>query len=563
MELKSYTGQELRDLIATSHIGNYRHRFCYEKLRNFVKDQNDIKVMSLYGLRHTGKTVMMLQMIKELDDYDNICLIRCIYGNDIYEVDAIFKQNKQCRYFFLDEVTILEDFINCASVFSNIYSESYGKKIVMTGDDSLSFLLARRDELYGCTHMIHTTYIPFKEYNYLLGRGLDDYIRYGGTLTDGSEFYNGETCKEYTNSAIAENIQHSLDHMGRDGEYGILSLYRYNDELTAFINKIVEMYTRKFMANVVRKTFVAHDVLNTGLRQAVLKALETKDPLINKATLRMIEEAGEFLKRLDVIYILPESITDPKYEKLPEEVIFMQPGLVSSQAEAQAELLTTAKSSDFLPIKVPVLKEMLLNGIKEQILQDIILYQLCKDKTFREKYYVNKYVAEDAKGGFDVFGINKHKGKSFILEVKHSTVRHENQASHLLNPELWGPFEYTSKSKICARMVIYMGPSGEDYGVDYVNAEEFLKNPIDVLESRMKPENEPEEQQLSAYVQEVLRLVQVGYTDRFDIMMIVAGLVSADEYHLRMAKEIIEKAMKDYPEVRQKLTFPEKEPERR
>ena len=55
-------------------------------------------------------------------------------------------------------------------------------KIVVSGTDSLGFAMANRDELYDRSVMIHTSFIPFKEYVRLLDiRSIDRYIEYGGT----------------------------------------------------------------------------------------------------------------------------------------------------------------------------------------------------------------------------------------------------------------------------------------------------------------------------------------------------------------------------------------------
>ena len=244
--MEFFTGDTLKNIPRLQEIDAYKKRFCFDQLKDYISKSNTRKVMSIYGLRRTGKTVLMLQLLNEIGDSEKTCFIRCEKGDGIQDLKNVLNDNLKCDYFFVDEVTKLEDFIECSSILADKYSELYAKKIIMAGTDSLGFYLAKKDELYDRTYMIHTTYIPYKEYNYLLGKGLEDYIMYGGTLTDGSEFYNKENCDEYTNTAIARNIQHSLDNLGRDGEYGALASFREKGEMTTFINKIVELYTRRF-----------------------------------------------------------------------------------------------------------------------------------------------------------------------------------------------------------------------------------------------------------------------------------------------------------------------------
>ena len=67
--------------------------------------------------------------------------------------------------------------------------------------------------------MCHTTFIPYREIERVLGIvGIDDFIRYGGTMSLGGKQYNDyamifatkKSTDEYVDSAIARNIQHSL-----------------------------------------------------------------------------------------------------------------------------------------------------------------------------------------------------------------------------------------------------------------------------------------------------------------------------------------------------------------
>ena len=55
------------------------------------------------------------------------------------------------RYVFLDEVTLMEDFIEGAALFSDVFA-ACGMKIVLSGTDSLGFLFTEDEQLYDrCT----------------------------------------------------------------------------------------------------------------------------------------------------------------------------------------------------------------------------------------------------------------------------------------------------------------------------------------------------------------------------------------------------------------------------
>lgn len=123
------------------------------------------------------------------------------------------------KYVFLDEVTFMKDFIDSAALFSDVFA-TMGMKLVLSGTDSLGFWLAMGEELYDRAKLIHTTFIPYREYRRLLGiDSMDEYIRYGGTLRVGeihfedrelnaedALFRDDETTRRYIDTAICKNI---------------------------------------------------------------------------------------------------------------------------------------------------------------------------------------------------------------------------------------------------------------------------------------------------------------------------------------------------------------------
>ena len=70
--------------------------------------------------------------------------------------DLKYLETKGYRYVFIDEVTLLDDFIEGAALFSDVFAAS-GMKIVLSGTDSLDFIFTEDEELYDCCIMSHTT----------------------------------------------------------------------------------------------------------------------------------------------------------------------------------------------------------------------------------------------------------------------------------------------------------------------------------------------------------------------------------------------------------------------
>ena len=181
------------------------------------------------------------------------------------------------QYVFIDEVTLMKDFIDSAALFSDVFA-AMGMKVVLSGTDSLGFWLAMDQELYDRAKPIHTTFIPYREYSRLLGiDSIDEYIRYGGTLRAGetafddadanaqdASFRDDESTRRYIDTAICKNIQHSLACYEAGGHFRHLySLYEAG-ELTSAINRIIEDMNHRFLISVLTEDFTSHDLRLTA-----------------------------------------------------------------------------------------------------------------------------------------------------------------------------------------------------------------------------------------------------------------------------------------------------------
>lgn len=322
-------GEKLKTLVneTLSKEDIVRERFLLKDLHSYVSSEKNRDVLCLYGLRRTGKTIMMMQEIQNLDDYDNILFMRCsenvTLGQMRMAIDTALTANPNCRKIFIDEVTKTKWFINNSSFLADDYS-ARGIRVVLTGTDSLSFWIANNSELYDRATFLHTTYIPFKEYNYLLGRSLDDYIRYGGTLTESGSrnvFHSPESTEQYTNTAIVENILHTLDRCNDGDNIGcdVLRDFIDNNILSSAINKVLEYLNHNFTDKQINKPFKPHDWGSAKqlmkddssdmekIKKLLQDSLGIKDHHGIKINDESIEFLIKYLKQLDVLYPIPNT----------------------------------------------------------------------------------------------------------------------------------------------------------------------------------------------------------------------------------------------------------------
>ena len=361
------TGTGLQAL--ANSVAKYGKRDCFSTLQKFVNGSYDGKICILYGLRRTGKTTLLFQMLSELP-IEKTAYIKVQTTDDMSRLTKDLKALYELgyRYAFIDEITLLGDFIDTAAVLSDVFS-MMGMKIVVSGTDSLGFAMANRDELYDRSVTIHTSFIPFREYARLLNiRSVDSYIEYGGTLKmenmsfddpdaafDEVAFRDDESTRKYIDTAISRNIQHTLknDHYG---EYfnQLRELYE-KGELTNVINRIVQHMNHRFVLRVVEDEFKSHDfgsakdlllhdlpaeratVLYDVNEKQILERLKAIIEVKEKSettvpiTQEHIDKVKKYLLMLDLIVNCPE-----RYEsgKQAEHFVFSQPGMRYAIAKA-------------------------------------------------------------------------------------------------------------------------------------------------------------------------------------------------------------------------------------
>lgn len=525
-----YQGNELKDFVRGSLIEEYKERFILKDLHNYMTSKNDRKVCCLYGLRRTGKTVMALQEIRNLEDYGNTLLIRCSEDDTMWKlretIDEFLESNPDGRNIFIDEATKAKMFINTCSFLADDYAMR-GIKVVLAGTDSLGFLIAKSGELYDRAHFLHTTYIPFKEYNYLLGKGIREYIEYGGTLTDSIDnvFYNNDRANVYTNSAIVENIFNTLKKWndGRNYAYdGLRDIIKHND-LPSFISKVIEYHNRKFLADVINRDFESHDP--GSLVELMSKAknkfadpepgdtesmndririfLGLKEQHFSRTDEDSVNAIIEYLKKLDVLYQIPKIKSLDTVKE--NEYIFTQAGMRYCQATELAEALINSEEFEgYTERQQKQILQRLESDICGGILEDIVFPQLAREfeaSRWQDRTHeVTKY-RNTANKEIGVLVLDYAKQTVFALEVKLSGEKSGDQRKYLLNKGLCAEIEEKAGMAIANKAIVYLGGNGEsDDGVLYINAEHFLKQSKEIAQVLLSHPNIRAFDQLDALV---------------------------------------------------------------
>ena len=269
------TGRELSDW--ADFVSGWDFRDVFPDIVKFLRWPAESKVLIVFGIRRTGKTTMLQQAVRALtrEEFAKAAYIKVKSGDTLESMDDRLSRlhGRGVRYVFIDEVTLMDDFIDGASLFSDVYAPM-GMKIVLSGTDSLGFRMSIDQELFDRAYMLHTSFVPFREYSRLLKiDDIDEYISYGGLLKRGEKnlddplanepdasFRDEESTRRYIDTAIARNIQHSLACC-RDGRYfGVLRDLYEKDELTNAINRVIEDMNHEFLASVLSRPFKSSDL---------------------------------------------------------------------------------------------------------------------------------------------------------------------------------------------------------------------------------------------------------------------------------------------------------------
>ena len=500
-------------LALSENVRSWRKRDCYRQLDAYLHNSECDRVCLLFGLRRTGKTTLLRQAVLDMtpEDAARTAYIKATMADTMAALNRDMEQLRVLgfRYVLLDEVTLMRDFIDSAALLSDVYA-AQGMKIVLSGTDSLGFWFTLDQELYDRAKAIHTTFIPFREHSRLLGiSGIDEYIRYGGTLRAGelafedaevnaedASFRDDESTRRYIDTAICKNIQHSLACCEDGGHFRHLRTLYEAGELTGAINRIIEDMNHAFLVSVLTRDFQSQDLglaarnlrkeRDPEKRTNILDEIDTDTvtrrlmDILNIRNRREqtvpitethVAEIKEYLRALELITDCPIETAQPGSEPV-EHILFTQPGMRYCQAQALVHSLM--KDDLFLTLserEKDVISGRILEEVRGRMLEDIVLLET--SKALGNRYKVCKL--QFASGEFDMVVYDRQENCCAAFEIKHSSQVVPEQARHLRDPEKCALTQQRF-GELAGRYVLYLGEAFDiEDGIVYQNVEQFLK----------------------------------------------------------------------------------------
>ena len=494
--LKCLIGRELLDNVNIAKTEYKKERYLVNRLMYYLNNPCKGKICMLYGLRRTGKTVMMKHAVYNLinNGITNVAFITVTEQTSLAhlynKINELVKSDY--KYIFIDEITAISGFIQSSALLADAYATS-DIHIIIAGTDSLVLELAGRDNLYDRYIKIDTSYISYKEYEYLNnGVSILDYMRLGGTLVSDT-FYNNEKTKDYINTSITNNIINSLIRANNKKEHqrlleleqrGLLSkaieqtISSANNELT--LNVIVSTYINEDLGSakqLMEKVFDIDSTLDTEeVEERVrykLRVLKDFDTEINP---QYIEDLQDFLEEIGVLQIYTRYIGKNNGYIKVKVPLFVQSGLRYRQMINLVESLS--ETGSFFNIPKQIRKQFIdkiIQDIEGNLLEHIILLN-CLNKYKDRKVEVTQLNYN----GKEIDMIIHDDNIVDLYEIKRNSNIVDKQYRWLENEQFNNYIEDMYGCKIRNRIVLYLGGnniinSNNGYKIYYKNISEFLK----------------------------------------------------------------------------------------
>ncbi|MDR1206026.1 MAG: AAA family ATPase [Peptococcaceae bacterium] len=201
------TGEELGYLKVPE-----RPRRQFHGLMKYLREQSPVSqsVCTLYGLRRTGKTTLILQAIQELIGQgvhpETVGYFSGQKGDAFDDLIIETEARKKLKYIFIDEIGFYANFLKNGNYLYDTLVRLYDKKVVIAGTNLLALYLAGKGTLYDRSGILRVPYLSFYEHCAFVPDAeptRKDFTQY---LQNGGLFQPPADIADYVQSSITNSI---------------------------------------------------------------------------------------------------------------------------------------------------------------------------------------------------------------------------------------------------------------------------------------------------------------------------------------------------------------------
>ena len=484
------TGNRLKEYIKRVHGWNVRSNFY--SLKDYIYSESTDRLFILYGLKNTGKTTLMSQVMAHMSD-DMLKRTAYILVQEKQTFKELNEDMEQLeaqgyKYIFIDQITLLEGFQESLGVLADIYVAS-GMKVVLTGGDSLSFAFAKNSHLSNKAIFCHTTYLSYGEYVETMNiKGIDGYLEHGGIMSNYLDevymtFFNEKSAAEYVNLSLGKNIERSIgeSNLGGADSGGADLGVDLNGNLSETVSSVLDHMNCIFLRDVLSDNFHGNSLkfsqeqkegqvniekVNKILKELVeIKLLKEQAMYLDDFERDQIEE---YLRLLDVSADL-ETRYMSDYNKRTLRAAITQPGLRYVHVKTLVERLMEDEIFRELDLSErKSVTDAILEEVKRALLKDTVMLD-----TMAKNPKASVFSLQFVSGKFDMVLADFKKGNCEIFQISRAMEPLDPSEIEIERAENCQETEFRY-GKILGKYVIYMGPTKMIDGISYINIEEFL-----------------------------------------------------------------------------------------
>ena len=271
---------------------SYERRDAYFEMESFCTDFSlHGKVGIVYGMRNTGKTIILHQLAGREDYVMDSAYLTLRYKQcDIQKIYEWIENLRMIgiKYIFIDEITWADGFIDFSAPLADDWGTEDGVKIVLSGTDSLAFSWAGNSALYHRFVRTRTTWMSFPEYHRIKGGDIIKYIRNGGVFWE-KNVPAQNRLETYLKTSVVDNIYNTIRNTNKGVVDAELLMGFTKEDMYVLCYAICESLTIEYVMSK------AHEVWGQKFAYGLKAALsDCRIRLTKDAHDKIVNESGEF-----------------------------------------------------------------------------------------------------------------------------------------------------------------------------------------------------------------------------------------------------------------------------
>lgn len=468
--LDVYTGGELKNFVQNKIRGYKERDFVQCSYSYLTKHYN--MVLAIAGLKGSGVTTGLLQIVSKINDYNNTVFISVDEKADMDCLDLKIEllKYRDKKYIFIDEITRVKGFIRDLSfLYEDVFKS--GKRVVIGGTRSLGFIDAQDFRLF----VNYVNQMTYKEAKQTLNYTLEKYMSYGGSF---NLVNNLENLKNYIDTVLVDNILNTLaintkikficDISGISRIKLRTIIFRILYEIIYCNIQGVNSTTVTYLSDIFDYNKVAFS-MGKYLNKLVCKHMQTEEVIITnvaeiKCIISILEEFG-VLAKVENVYNQNDYI-----------YYITNPGIVNQ---------IVLDICNNMNVWIISLKDLIVTDkYKELIIENILAVHILKvvRENLLECYYC--YASDNRKLSLLVANEEQFAREFYLYEIKwiNSVNVDVLQSKWLCEQNVaqtfYGEIETMNKAVVFKSLnnKNLVQIAEENYGIDLISIEDFLMN---------------------------------------------------------------------------------------